>query len=452
MKKILKNTSYVLTVAFVIIGMLLIMPGLLSAGGNFDYDPTDKTLDIIAGNCDSFDLDITAPAGNGSFGATVEKSAGGGPNQVPDGWISVSPSALSFDTTATEGDTDTWTITVCVPADAVAGSYTVRLKAHSTTGSPGESSGMVLTVNVTAPTPTTYTVTYDGNANTGGTVPVDSNSYASGATVTVLGNTGSLVKTGYVFSGWNTQADGLGTPYGATFSMPAANTTLWAKWTPEEQTTYTVTYYGNTSTGGAVPVDGSSPYAAGATVTVLGNTGSLVKAGYVFSGWNTQAGGGGTPYAAGATFSMPAANVDLYAQWTATGPKMHTITASAEGNGSITDPGPFGVSEGSGKVYTMTPGDGASIVDVLVDGVSVGVVSSYTFLGINSSHTIHVIFSGGVVTVAGVTEVVEVLGIEEELPYTGFNFIFSLAGILLILAGGILAATIFLPRKKGEIS
>jgi len=60
-----------------------------------------------------------------------------------------------------------------------------------------------------------------------------------------------------------------------------------------------------------------------------------------------------------------------------------------------------------------------------------------------------------VVTVAGVTEEVEVLGIEEEveeLPYTGFNFIFSLAGILLIMAGGILAATIFLPRKKGEIS
>ena len=66
-----------------------------------------------------------------------------------------------------------------------------------------------------------------------------------------------------------------------------------------------------------------------------------------------------------------------------------------------------------------------------------------------------------VVTVAGVTEEVveeevEVLGIEEEvveeLPYTGFNFIFSLAGILLIMAGGILAATVFLPRKKGEIS
>ena len=39
--------------------------------------------------------------------------------------------------------------------------------------------------------------------------------------------------------------------------------------------TYTVTYNGNTNTGGNVPVDGSSPYVSGATVTILGNSGSL---------------------------------------------------------------------------------------------------------------------------------------------------------------------------------
>ena len=32
--------------------------------------------------------------------------------------------------------------------------------------------------------------------------------YLAGATVTVLGNTGSLVKTGYTFTGWNTAANG----------------------------------------------------------------------------------------------------------------------------------------------------------------------------------------------------------------------------------------------------
>jgi uncharacterized repeat protein (TIGR02543 family) len=41
------------------------------------------------------------------------------------------------------------------------------------------------------------------------------------------------VRTGYSFSGWNTQADGNGTTYTAnqTFNMPNADVTLYAKWT-----------------------------------------------------------------------------------------------------------------------------------------------------------------------------------------------------------------------------
>ena len=46
------------------------------------------------------------------------------------------------------------------------------------------------------------------------------------------------------------------------------------------------------------------PTSSGATVTVLGNTGSLVKTGYTFAGWNTAANGSGTAYAPAATFTM----------------------------------------------------------------------------------------------------------------------------------------------------
>jgi uncharacterized repeat protein (TIGR02543 family) len=77
---------------------------------------------------------------------------------------------------------------------------------------------------------------------------------------------------------------------------------------------HTVTYLGNNNTGGNVPTD-SSIYQQANTVTVLGNTGSLVKTGYVFCGWNTKADGSGTSYAAGSTFAMATANVTLYAQW-----------------------------------------------------------------------------------------------------------------------------------------
>ena len=50
-----------------------------------------------------------------------------------------------------------------------------------------------------------YTVTYNGNGATTGTVPTDPDSpYEDGSTVPVLGNTGELDKTNAVFLGWST--------------------------------------------------------------------------------------------------------------------------------------------------------------------------------------------------------------------------------------------------------
>lgn len=82
-------------------------------------------------------------------------------------------------------------------------------------------------------------------------------------------------------------------------------------------TSYTFTYDGNTNTSGNAPTDGSSPYASGSTVTVLGNSGSppLAKSGLTFDGWNTIANGSGRYYSQGNTFIIDA-NTTLYAQWT----------------------------------------------------------------------------------------------------------------------------------------
>ena len=87
--------------------------------------------------------------------------------------------------------------------------------------------------------PDTFAVTYDGNTNTGGAVPVDSTNYEALDTVTVLSNSGSLAKTGYNLTGWNTLASGLGTQYAPaeTFSMPAGNVTLYAVWVEGAQPT-----------------------------------------------------------------------------------------------------------------------------------------------------------------------------------------------------------------------
>ena len=100
-------------------------------------------------------------------------------------------------------------------------------------------------------TSTTYFVTYNDNGSTGGSVPTDATSYSSGTTVTVKGNTGSLVKTNYYFNGWNSKADGTGanfTPAG-TFSI-TKDTTLYAKWTAKTKTDLAVS-----PTSGSVYVD-----------------------------------------------------------------------------------------------------------------------------------------------------------------------------------------------------
>ncbi len=78
----------------------------------------------------------------------------------------------------------------------------------------------------------TYTVTYDGNGDGGGKVPTDSKQYKSQETITVLGNTGNLMKAGYTFVGWNTKADGKGVTYkdGQTIQMGKENLILYALW------------------------------------------------------------------------------------------------------------------------------------------------------------------------------------------------------------------------------
>ncbi|MBN2899655.1 MAG: InlB B-repeat-containing protein, partial [Clostridia bacterium] len=80
-----------------------------------------------------------------------------------------------------------------------------------------------------------YSVTYNGNGNTGGTIPNDTVTYHVGNTVTVL-NKGDLAKNGYVFTGWNTALDGSGVGYaiGSTLIMSADHVTLYAQWSMSE--------------------------------------------------------------------------------------------------------------------------------------------------------------------------------------------------------------------------
>lgn len=66
----------------------------------------------------------------------------------------------------------------------------------------------------------------------------------------------------------------------------------------------------------------------------------------------------------------------------------YTLTATAGGGGKIAPSGKVRVSRNSDKTFTVMPGDGYEIADVLVDGKSVGAVDSYTFERVRANHTI----------------------------------------------------------------
>lgn len=65
-----------------------------------------------------------------------------------------------------------------------------------------------------------------------------------------------------------------------------------------------------------------------------------------------------------------------------------TLTATANSNGSITPSGETTVADGANQTYTITPDPGYVIANVLIDGVSVGAVSTYTFQNIQAPHSI----------------------------------------------------------------
>ena len=172
-------------------------------------------------------------------------------------------------------------------------------------------------------------ITYNANSATSGTVPNEA-IVPGGTALTAATNTGTLARTNYTFSGWNTAANGSGTTYavGSTTFIPTANTTLYAQWNS------TITYNANGATSGTAPI--ATTAKGDASNTTLQSKGTLVRTGFNFSGWNTLADGSGTFFAAGASNYQSTGNVTLYAQWTAsTGTP--TLDSGSDTGNSTTD-------------------------------------------------------------------------------------------------------------------
>ncbi|NLD93995.1 MAG: choice-of-anchor D domain-containing protein [Fibrobacter sp.] len=118
------------------------------------------------------------------------------------------------------------------------------------------------------------------------------------------------------------------------------------------------------------------------------------------------------------TFSNVTANHTIAASFVPV--TVFTLSASAGSGGMITPSGAVSIVENASRKFTIIPEAGYKVSDVLVDGVSVGADTSYTFSNVTSDHTIAVSFApvtvftlsasagrGGLITPSGAVSIVE---------------------------------------------
>ena len=187
-----------------------------------------------------------------------------------------------------------------------------------------------------------YTVSFNGNGNTGGTVP--STTYKIyGTNLTISAN--SLSRTGYSPNGWNTSATLTSSPKYTTSYTANANVTLYANW---KANPYTITYKANGGSGS----DTTQNPTYNASFSTKANP--FTRTGYTFKGWSTNASTSGSSFSGAAANSnftgsgnlsantnykyLYAGDTVLYAIWNA---NSYKITYKANGgSGSDTTQNP----------------------------------------------------------------------------------------------------------------
>ena len=164
-----------------------------------------------------------------------------------------------------------------------------------------------------------YSVKFDGNGNTSGSMSNQSFTYDQAQNLTANGYS----KIGYSFAGWSTSANG-SVEYSNSQSVSNLTSTnnetvtLYAVWTAN---TYTVTLNKQSGSGGSSSVTATYGSAMPAITTPS-------RTGYSFQGYYTGTNGSGTKYYDNNGKSVrnwdKTSNTTLYAYWTANG---YTLTA-----------------------------------------------------------------------------------------------------------------------------
>lgn len=187
---------------------------LVEAGGTPDL-VTTASFDLCAYASATFSVDIGSYGSGTHRALKVEVSTDGG-----------ATFSQSFTTNTTSSSTET-TISPLISITTLSDDVVLRFSVDATSGRGIRMQNLVLEGNGSGSCGgTSYTVTFDGNGNDGGSMS------AQTASSTTALTTNTFTKSGYTFSGWNTQANGSGTAYadGVDYAFNA-NITLYAQWT-----------------------------------------------------------------------------------------------------------------------------------------------------------------------------------------------------------------------------
>ena len=174
----------------------------------------------------------------------------------------------------------------------------------------------------------------------------------------------------------------------------AAVTITITKATPTGEPKYTeITTSGKTLADAALTLDGSTLKPNTGTLEWVNDKGNALPGDTKVEA-NTSYKWRFTP--ADANYTTLTGSIELYHKSSSGGGgwyyTYHTIKATAGANGSISPSGWTSVREGWDQTFTITPDKGYAVAKVLVDGKSVGAVTSYTFKNVTKDHTIEAVF------------------------------------------------------------
>lgn len=256
--------------------------------------------------------------------------------------------------------------------------------------------------------PNNYTIKYEPNL-TGATGTVGPQTYEYDTADFKL-TTDTFTNTTKDFLGWSLTPNATTADYvpGAAINdalkaamVASANesVTLYAVW--KDKTTHTVTF--NAGTNGSF-ANTSDPLINQTVIKGLSVTGvpAVTASGrYRFDGWKLDGDSSGKVYTNDEVKAMVInGNMTFTASYTYVGGSSggggsvssYIIKATAGANGSISPNGTISVSRGADKTFSIKANAGYEIVDVRVDGTSVGAVRTYEFKNVTKAHEIYATF------------------------------------------------------------